>query len=309
PSTTLFRSGSVTGSRRSASSPCASVGYTSLSRRYASSAATSSSICDRAAAAFAVPTCWKMFGATSVASTLSTTITTSSSISVRPALDWIRRIGFLLRARRAPRLVPPGPGRGRGRGRGLAPGPFPCPSSPRPRSRARLSTAGLGFGGNGRERERERERSRGHERPHPPFSRRSPTRAAGGSGAASRVEGRGGGGSPTHTRTRGNAPTHTRFSSRSNRHPQHFLHRRHPFRDLPPAVQPQRPHPALEREPAERAGIAAAQQRGAQLVVDRHQLEDSRAAAVAGAAARCAPAAAPHSFERHTVRRHLALGR
>ena len=56
-----------------------------LSRRYASSAAPSISICDFSPwTLFAAPTFWKMFGATSVARIAMTTITTRISISVKP---------------------------------------------------------------------------------------------------------------------------------------------------------------------------------------------------------------------------------
>src|SRR5690606_37759191 len=105
--------------------------------------------------------------------------------------------------------IEPGPGRGRGRGRGIRNlklnlnSPFKTirnpefpPSRPSPHSDSRET---------GRERERERERSRERERndarPHPQFTRSSPTRAAGWSGADSRVERRSGRDSPTHTRS------------------------------------------------------------------------------------------------------------
>src|SRR5690606_25577665 len=195
--------GSISGSRRSASSPCSAVGYTSLSRRYASSAATSSSICERAVAALAVPTCWKMLGATSVASTPSTTITTSNSISVRPALDWVRRI-----ASSGALVAPParflGQGGGEGEGR-----PFllpstslcPCPSTARPRpripasnSRARIRgrTAGNGSGN-------------GHENANAPARLYPAVPPPGWRAAVGRPPGRRGGGggraTPTHTRS------------------------------------------------------------------------------------------------------------
>ena len=64
--------------------PCSVLGYAPLSRRYASSAAPSISICDLAVALLAAPTCWKMFGATSVARIAITTMTTRISISVKP---------------------------------------------------------------------------------------------------------------------------------------------------------------------------------------------------------------------------------